>query len=146
MHMAGFLEMPKINIHNSFTANVLPLLESVKFRAKHNPVWVLLKISDFGSLWFMGSLCFYLSLQPLNFRVWKIFRQKLAIKSHQVHAQSVVCNIGWHKILVRVFHQKLEWSLTSCTQKELKNYPVFGVSEQKPPCSLAHALSKQCYL
>lgn len=38
--------------------------------------------------------------------------------------------------------------MTSCTQKELQNYPGFGVSEQKPPCLLVHAhtLSKQCYL
>jgi len=36
--MAGFSEMLKINIHNSFTANVLPLLESGKFRDEHNPV------------------------------------------------------------------------------------------------------------
>lgn len=80
---------------------------------------------------------FYLNLQPLNFRVWKNFRQKLAIKSCRAHTQSVVCNIGWRKILVRVFHQKLDWGLTSCTQKELTNYAGFGVLEQKPPRFLA---------
>lgn len=60
MHMAGFWEMLKISIHNSFTANVLPPPESVKFRAEHNPAWVLLKISGFGSLWFMGSLFYFI--------------------------------------------------------------------------------------
>ena len=84
------------------------------------------------------SVLFYLSLQPLNFRVWKNFRQKLAIKSCRAHAQSVVCNIGWCKILVWVFHQKPDWGLTSYAQKELKNCPGLGVSEQKPPFLPAH--------
>lgn len=84
------------------------------------------------------SVYFYLSLQPLNFRVWKNFSHKPATKSCRALAQAVGCNIGWHKFLVQVFHQKLEQCLTSCSQKELNTYPSFGFSEQKPLCLLAH--------
>lgn len=91
------------------------------------------------------SVYFYLSLQPLNFRVWRNFSHKPAIKPCPAHAQAVGCNIGWHKFLVQVLHQNLEQCLISCTKKELKNYPSFGFSEQKCLCLLAHThkISKQ---
>lgn len=99
--MAGFSEMVKINIHNSFTANVLPLLESAKFRAEQPSV------SFAENKWLQFTVVhgkpvlFYPSLLPLNFNISKNLRQKLAIKSCRVHAQSVLCNTGYIKFYCR---------------------------------------------
>lgn len=65
MHRGGLSEVQKLNIHNSSTANVLPLLESVKFRAESfaENEWL-----GFAVVYDRSGL-FYLSLQPLNFKV-----------------------------------------------------------------------------
>lgn len=143
--MAGFSEMVKINIHNSSTANVPPLLESVRFRAEQPSV------SFAENMWLQFTVVHGKSvLSELVTLEFQHLNELKAKTSYQI--MSSPCTVRdlqhrLHKILLQVFPQNLDWRLTSCTQEELKNYhPGFGVSEQKPQCLLAHMLSKQCYL
>lgn len=113
--------------------------------------WTPLRVSfaennGFSSLWFMESLfTFIWACSPWISESEGTLVHKPAIKSCRAHAQAVGCNIGWDKFLVQVLHQNLEQRLTSCTQKEPKDYPSFGFSEQKCLCLLAHThtLSQQ---